>query len=67
MTCTHHNSDVYDSRPRKEPYMGIPSIRRRNRTCRDCGKRFTTYEVEKAELVKLVTIARGVRKLVGGD
>lgn len=41
MMCNHENSDVLSSRKSKKN----PNIVSRRRVCRDCGYRWTTYEV----------------------
>jgi len=63
MTCKHTKTDVIDSRPSgAENRNGNPIGRnilcnyliRRRRRCKDCGQTFTTLEITKEELDKIV-------------
>ena len=51
MSCNHANNHVYESRVSN--YIRFPSrakvqviCKRRRRVCKDCGYRWTTYEVD---------------------
>lgn len=64
--CTHPNPRVRDSRP--VVIDGTTTVRRR-RKCPDCGHRWTTYELEREFLARLVrsvheaALVRGVEAL----